>query len=236
MEFDDPEALRYLGLYDGTVASNADPLLLGRVRVNIPGLIEPESAWAEPVGTAGGSAQRGDFDVPELGASVTVQFLMGDPDRPKYQSGHWGKPKGKSEAPTYVQDGVAPKDAHLVRVIETLAFDVVLDSRGGREQAFVRRKPDGTVIRMRSKSTAQPIQLGSPQADEAIVLGTSFRAAQKTRDQNDLAALASLVAASQGPLAALQPGFNALMQDITVFEQAGATTDFLSKVAFSEFE
>lgn len=236
MEFDDPEALRYLGLYDGTVVNNADPELLGRVRVNIPGLIEPESAWAEPVGTAGGSAQKGDFNVPELGASVTVQFLMGDPDRPKYQSGHWGKPKGKSEAPTYVQDGVSPKDAHLVRVIETKAFDIVMDSRGGKEQLFIRRKPDGTVIRMRAKSTAQPIQLGSDGANEAIMLGTSYRNAEKIRLQNDLAALMSLAAASQGPLSALQPGFQALIQDINVFIQAGTTTDFLSKVAFSEFE
>jgi uncharacterized protein involved in type VI secretion and phage assembly len=235
MEFDDPEALRYLGLYDGTVVDNADPLLLGRVRVMIPGLIEPDSAWAEPVGKASGSAQTGDFDVPEMGATVTVQFLMGDPDRPKYQGGHWGKPGGKSEAPTYAQT-IAPKDAHLVRIIETKAFDIVLDSRGGQEQMFIRRKPDGTVIRLRAKSTDHPIQLGSESADEAIMLGTSYRTAEKARLQNDLAALASLVAASQGPLSALQPGFQALMQDITVFTQAGATTDFLSKVAFSEYQ
>lgn len=235
MEFDDPEALRYLGLYDGTVVDNADPLLLGRVRVMIPGLIEPESAWAEPVGTAGGSSQRGTFDVPELGASVTVQFLMGDPDRPKYQGGHWGKPGGKSEAPTYAQD-IAPKDAHLVSIVETKAFDIVMDSRGGNEQLFIRRKPDGTVIRMRAKSSPQPIQLGSQNADEAIMLGTSYRNAEKIRLQNDLLALTSLAAASQGPLSALQPGFQALMQDITVFTQAGSTTDFLSKVAFSEYQ
>lgn len=224
-----------LGIYDGVVVDNADPQKLGRVRVTVPGLVEPMSAWAEPVGKAEGSAQRGEFSVPEIGATVSVQFLMGDVDRPKYQGGHWGKPGGKTEAPTYLS-GVAVKDAHLIRVIETAAFDIVIDSRGGKEQLFMRRKSDGTVIRLRAKSADHPIQLGSEEASEAIMLGTSYRQAETQKLQSDLAALTSLVAAAQGPMAALQPGFNQLLNDVQVFIQAGSTTDFLSKVAFSEFE
>src|SRR5215831_13124728 len=73
---DDP---RYTALYIGHVVDRADPEGLGRVRVRIPGLVEPASAWAYPLGTlGGGSDRRGFFCVPEQGAEVGVLFCQGD--------------------------------------------------------------------------------------------------------------------------------------------------------------
>ena len=45
---------RLLGMYVGYVTHRRDPDRLGRVRVCIPGVVEPHSAWAWPLGTAGG--------------------------------------------------------------------------------------------------------------------------------------------------------------------------------------
>ncbi|MCA2977361.1 MAG: hypothetical protein INH37_03670, partial [Myxococcaceae bacterium] len=60
-----------LGLYVGYVTDRNDDAQLGRVRVCIPGVIEPESAWAWPLGTVGGgSKDRGIFAVPEKFAEV----------------------------------------------------------------------------------------------------------------------------------------------------------------------
>ena len=57
---------RLLGLYVGYVTKRDDEEQLGRVRVCIPGVLEPESAWAWPLGTGGGgSKDRGLFAVPE---------------------------------------------------------------------------------------------------------------------------------------------------------------------------
>ncbi len=226
MEFDDPEDIRYLGVYDGTVVDNADPEVLGRVRVMIPGLIEPSSAWAEPVGKAGGSAQRGEFAVPETGAVVTVQFLMGDPDRPKYQSGYWGKPGGKSEAPTYLQN-VAARDAHLIHVVETKEYDIVMDSRSGKERLILRSKKNGTLISLKDGL----IQLGEG-ATEKIVLGTSYRAAEDVMLDGLQQGFQAQLMASIGPFMPLVPGWMALISAIAGFKaSAGANNSFLSDLA-----
>lgn len=51
------------------------PKGFGRVRVRIPGLIEPASVSAFPLGTVGGGSERcGFFAVPEKGAKVGVLF------------------------------------------------------------------------------------------------------------------------------------------------------------------
>ena len=99
---DDIEAqdTRLYGMYLGYVTHRDDPEGLGRVRVCIPGLIEPHSAWAWPLGTCGGgSKDRGFFAVPEVGAEVAIFFNQGDPEAPHYISAHWGKPDGMSEVP-----------------------------------------------------------------------------------------------------------------------------------------
>ncbi len=73
---------RLLGMRIGYVTNRNDPEQLGRVRVCIPGLIEPHSAWAWPLGTCGGgSKDHGFFAVPELGAEIAVFFNQGNIDK-----------------------------------------------------------------------------------------------------------------------------------------------------------
>jgi len=221
MELDELD-IRYLGLYEGTVVDNADPLKCGRVRVQIPGLIEPASAWAEPVGKAGGSKARGELAVPEVGATVVVQFLMGDPDRPKYQPGHWGR----GEEPTYIKT-VAARDAHLVHIVETKSFDVVLDSRPGHEQLILREKKDGTLICLKDGL----IQLGEG-ATEKIVMGTSYREAEDAMLDGLKEAFQAQLSASQGPLTAYAPGWMALVSAVLQFKTtASLNNSFLSDLS-----
>ena len=220
MEFDERE-IRYLGLYEGTVVDNADPMKCGRVRVMVPGFIEPASAWAEPVG-AGGSAAKGELAVPEKGATVVLQFLMGDPDRPKYQPGHWGK----GEQLTYV-GSVSAKDAHLVHIVETKSFDIVMDSRSGHEQLILREKKDGTLICLKDGL----IQLGEG-ATEKIVMGTSYRAAEDTMLDGLKEAFQAQLSASIGPFMPLVPGWTALIAAVVAFKTtASASNAFLSDLS-----
>ena len=128
---------RLLGLYTGYVTDRDDPEGLGRVRFCIPGLVEPHSAWAWPLGTAGGGFKdRGFFAVPEEGAEVAVFFNQGDVDAPYYLSAHWGKPDGESEVPEEAQ--VDPPDN---RVIATPTFRIELDeSADGKKLKLTNRK------------------------------------------------------------------------------------------------
>jgi uncharacterized protein involved in type VI secretion and phage assembly len=128
---------RLLGMYVGYVTHRDDPEGLGRVKVCIPGILEPTSAWAWPLGTSGGGFKDcGFFAVPEEGAEVAVFFNQGDVDAPYYLSAHWGKPEGKSELPEEAQK--SPPDN---RVIATPTFRIELDeSKEARKLKLTNRK------------------------------------------------------------------------------------------------
>jgi len=133
--FDDGRegAPQLLGLYVGEVVARDDPKKLGRVRVRIPGVMEPHSPWAWPLGTSGGgSKKRGLFAVPEKGAEVGVFFKQGDPSAPYYLAGHWGAGEVADEA------AKSPPDN---RVLSTENFCVELDeTTGGRRMKLTNRR------------------------------------------------------------------------------------------------
>lgn len=155
---DDP---RYTGLYLGQVVDRADPERLGRVRVRVPGLLEPASAWAFPLGTVGGgSDRRGFFAVPELGAEVGVLFHQGDPDHPFYLAAHWGRPDDSTELPEPARD-LSPAETPQVRAFETARFLLVFDDRAGHEALVIRDKRSGDQIELDGASMGITIKATS---------------------------------------------------------------------------
>jgi len=156
-QFDDDiqsQDTQLLGMYIGYVVDRDDPEQLGRVRFCIPGLIEPYSAWAWPLGTSGGgSKNRGFFAVPEIGAEVAVFFHQGSIEHPHYLSAHWGKPEGESEVPEEAQK--SPPDNC---VIATEGFRVEMDeSEGNRKLRFVNKR-NGDLIELDAENNTITIQ------------------------------------------------------------------------------
>src|SRR5512133_744633 len=141
---------KLFGLYVGYVTDRRDLEKLGRVRVCIPGLIEPESAWAWPLGTVGGgSKDQGFFAVPELGAEVGMFFDRGNVDNPHYMCGHWGRPNGQSELAEE-----ARKDPPDNRVFSTKTFRIELDeTEGARKLRLVNRKTGDRITLDAEKNT-----------------------------------------------------------------------------------
>ena len=121
---------RLHGMFIGFVVDRRDPEQLGRVRLCIPGVMEPHGPWAWPLGTVGGgSKNRGFFAVPEVGAEVAVFFNQGSVEDPYYLSAHWGRPAAGNEVPAEARR--TPPDN---RVLATETFRVELDeSLGGRK-------------------------------------------------------------------------------------------------------
>lgn len=134
----------YDGVEHGTCVNNADPLMIGRVKVRIPGLID-ESEWCFPL-IAGGSAQRGRWQIPKVGSDVTVWMHRGDPHgNAFYAPGHWGVVGGKSEAPTFISGDptVTPANAAQLTGVEDDRYYAVIDSRPGKEAARIVDKQTG---------------------------------------------------------------------------------------------
>lgn len=135
VNYDDPDGGRphLFGLHVGVVADRGDPEKLGRVRVRIPGVVEPASAWAWPMGhPGGGSEDRGVFWIPEQGAEVAVWFKGGDVDHPYYMPANWGAPRGGAkETPT------ASAGDPDIRVLAFGAYDIVIDTRGDTKKLSI---------------------------------------------------------------------------------------------------
>jgi uncharacterized protein involved in type VI secretion and phage assembly len=89
-----PAATRtFLGKYRGTVINNIDPMMKGRLLVQVPDVLGPvPSSWAEPcVPLAGPTGPpMGVYMVPPIGAGVWVEFEQGDPDFPIWVGCRWG--------------------------------------------------------------------------------------------------------------------------------------------------
>ena len=120
IDYDEPIRPRN-GLHIGVVVDRDDPEKLGRVRLRIPGLIEPASNWAWPLGASGGGTpDEGFWNIPPVDAEVGVFFKLGDPDHPYYLPANWGT----GEPPEASEEGDPD-----VKVLALKLYDVVIDNR-----------------------------------------------------------------------------------------------------------
>lgn len=110
------------GLYTGTVVDREDPELLGRITVEIPGLIDTESNWAFP--RTGGSKNWGSVNIPPVGSDVYVQFIMGDIDQPVWEPGPFG-----------LEENFPEHEGADVSVFGSGPFRLVIDNREGVQTA-----------------------------------------------------------------------------------------------------
>lgn len=79
----------FFGKYRGTVANNIDPMLLGRVQVNVPAVLGAGSlSWALPCVPYAGNGV-GFFMIPPVGANIWVEFEGGDIDYPIWSGCFW---------------------------------------------------------------------------------------------------------------------------------------------------
>lgn len=137
----------YCAIYEGVVTDRADPLRIGRVKVRVPGVLEPESDWALPAAVpGGGEAGLGLYAIPKVGAEVAVWFVQGDTDRPRYAPGHWGAPRGQPQSPTPVRD-LSPAEAPDVVVLETDRFLLVFDHTIAGTGWEIRDKVTGDAVK-----------------------------------------------------------------------------------------
>lgn len=125
---DDFQGARFPFLYPGIVTDNADPERRGRVRAQIPGVMD-ETPWALP--RTGGARRWGATDVPPKGASVWIQFVLGDPAQPVWDYGdHAGEGDSAEAFPEAIDPGVS--------VWGRGPFRVLVDTREGQELMRIR--------------------------------------------------------------------------------------------------
>ncbi len=113
---------RFFGKYRGTVLENIDPLLQGRLIVQVPDVLGIlPSNWALPCVPFAGPAMGASFVPPPLESSVWVEFEQGDPQAPIWVGCFWDTPS--SLGPMAMIAAVDPSPS---ATLETLASGIGL--------------------------------------------------------------------------------------------------------------
>jgi hypothetical protein len=104
---------KYFGKYRGFVQHNDDPQQRGRLRLEVPEVLQDNiTDWANPCFPYAGN-DVGVMFIPEEGDMVWVEFEGGDPNKPIWVGGPVGNPGGDSEAPDDVKDNYP--DTHIMK-------------------------------------------------------------------------------------------------------------------------
>lgn len=112
---------RFYGKYRGVVTDVEDPEQLGRIKARVPEVLgEVESPWALPCTPYPGMGE-GLYAIPPVEAGVWIEFEAGDPSRPIWTGGWFGR----SDPP---QDETGKTATPPLKVLRTgqgllLAFD-----------------------------------------------------------------------------------------------------------------
>ena len=128
---------KYYGKYRGVVTDTKDPLLIGRVKANVPDVMgDDESGWATPCAPFGGSA-TGFFAIPAVGAGVWIEFESGDPDYPIWSGCWWGSAAEMPPvllAPPYKKVMVVTEGGNSVLLDDTPGIGgITLKTSGGQK-------------------------------------------------------------------------------------------------------
>ena len=219
---------------EGSVTNRNDPEGRGRIKAIIPGCIEPETPWLEPIGVEGGTANRGSYNPPAVGANVTVMWILGDPTKGRYVAGPWGAPNGVSDAPT---NSAVDGDNLQNAVIEDEEWRIERDSRSGSAKLSLFHR--GTGLEIVIDGVDEKLYLTTDGATEALVLGTSYRTDEATFLNGFWAAMFAMAQAlgASANIAAVNAAGNAAKAAMDIVGGTDIKDDasaYLSDEAFTE--
>lgn len=116
------KATNFYGIYRGKVQSNKDPLNQGRLKVRVPQILADQvTGWAWPIETPSAN-----FQLPEVGQGVWVQFEGGDTNFPI-----WGGQFGKELSGDYSLKLEKLKADESLATIETM---MAIDTQSSGEK------------------------------------------------------------------------------------------------------
>ncbi len=147
---------RFWGKYRGIVNDVNDPQGLGRIRAQVPEVLDTEiSPWALPCTPYPGPDQ-GWFAIPPVGAAVWIEFEAGDPARPIWVGGWWGRdepPKDEKGGKAKPPRKILKTGSGLMLSLDDDAHTATLsDARGNNlvtlivDQGLVKVKAQAKVV------------------------------------------------------------------------------------------
>jgi hypothetical protein len=140
---------RFYGKYRGIVDKVDDPAGLGRLRAFVPEVLDTElSPWALPCAAYAGP-NVGLHAVPPQGAGVWIEFEAGDPARPIWSGGWWGRddpPKNEQQSAPHPPQKTLRSESGLMLAIDDDAHTATLSDSNGSNLVTI--KVDAGEVRV----------------------------------------------------------------------------------------
>ena len=157
LDFLERDTDRFYGKYRGTVSDNDDPMQIGRIRAQVPQVLEDvESGWAMPCAPYAGS-NAGLYAIPPVGAGVWIEFEAGDTSLPIWSGAWWSPgdvPMDESSSPSQPSRKILRTDQGLIVSLDDDAQTITLSDSNGLNLMTV--KVHGGVDRDQERRQGHP--------------------------------------------------------------------------------
>jgi uncharacterized protein involved in type VI secretion and phage assembly len=173
---------RHYGKFRATIVDNNDPENRGRLKVNVPCVMDNECFWALPCSPFGGK-EAGIFMVPENESALWVEFEGGDPSRPIWTGCYWPDDHSPKD------NSVSTPDVRLIKSVKGMLLalndseeTVTISDKQGNNVITI--DVNGGTIRIKGSSSividSGTVKLGGDTAIESVVHGTTLNAFLQT--------------------------------------------------------
>lgn len=132
---------QFFGKYRGLVVDINDPLMLARLRADVPAVLgDVTSGWALPCVPYAGDGV-GLHTIPPTGAGVWIEFEGGDPDYPIWTGGWWGDgqvPQEETGKPTRPPQKILRSDRGLLLALDDDDETITLSDGDGNNLVTIK--------------------------------------------------------------------------------------------------
>lgn len=124
------QSSKFFGKYRGLVKDNRDPLMRGRLKIQVPQVLGTTEVWALPCVPYAGK-DVGFFALPKTGTAVWIEFEAGDPSYPIWTGTLWAL---GDISPTDAQPEVKffKTEKFTLRIDDTLG-EITIENQSGSQ-------------------------------------------------------------------------------------------------------
>lgn len=152
---------RFFGKYRGIVTDNNDATNRGRLKVQVPAVLNNSEVWALPCLPYAGNGV-GTYFIPEPGAGVWIEFENGDKSMPVWTGGFWAdnqlpqNEQGNGAVPTL---RILRSEQGLMIGLDDQAQVITLSDRNGANILTIETQPGKITVKATTKVVVEAPQI-----------------------------------------------------------------------------